>query len=178
MGTVHKYRKPPKNRRQFRGARPNAQSMPKRRYKRRSRWGYKQMMLLTMGVSISGLISVTTLGWIGGSGASSNTLACSSVKVLDGDTFDCGTTRIRLQGIDAPELEGHCRSGRECAPGDPHASTENLRRLVTWNSVQCRQTDIDAYGRTVARCKAGKTDLSCAQIEGGYAIRRYALIFC
>jgi hypothetical protein len=24
----------------------------------------------------------------------------------------------------------------------------------------------------------GETDLSCAQIEGGYAIRRYALIFC
>ena len=178
MGSVHKFRKPPKNRGQFRGTRPNPQSRRRHWPKRRWRWGYKQMMLLIMGISIGGLIGLSAIGWGDGSKASGSTLVCSSVDVLDGDTFDCGTTRIRLEGIDAPELEGHCRPGRQCAPGDPHASTANLRRLVNWNTVQCRQTDTDAYGRTVARCTAGKTDLSCAQIEGGYAIRRYALIFC
>ncbi|MBA4087300.1 MAG: nuclease [Novosphingobium sp.] len=113
-----------------------------------------------------------------GTAKSGDTFECSSVNVLDGDTFDCGSTRVRLQGIDAPELEGHCRPGRECAPGDPVASTDNLRRLATRNSVQCRKADTDAYGRTVARCTAGETDLSCAQIQAGYAIRRYALIMC
>lgn len=178
MGTIHKFRKPPKNRNQFRGARPTPRSGLKRRPKRPWLWGYKQAMLLTMGVSIGGLVGVTALGWIGDGKASSNTFECASVDVLDGDTFDCGATRVRLQGIDAPELEGHCRPGRECAPGDPYASTENLRHLVNWNTVQCRQTDTDVYGRAVARCTAGKTDLSCAQIEGGYAIHRYARIFC
>ena len=178
MGTVHKFKQPPKNRNQFRGMRPNPRAGSKRRPKRSWRWGYKQAMLLTLGVSIGGLVGVTALGWMGGAAKSGDTFSCSTVNVLDGDTFDCGSTRIRLQGIDAPELEGHCRPGRECAPGDPVASTENLRRLATWNSVQCRKTDTDAYGRTVARCTAGKTDLSCAQIQGGYAIRRYALIMC
>jgi endonuclease YncB( thermonuclease family) len=47
-------------------------------------------------------------------------------SVTDGDTIRCGDERIRLLGIDAPELPGHCRSGRNCAPGDPYASTSSL----------------------------------------------------
>lgn len=103
---------------------------------------------------------------------------CVMPRIIDGDTFDCAGTRVRLQGIDAPESEGHCRPGRDCAPGDPSASTANLRRLVGWNKVICHQTDTDVYGRTVARCSAGEVDLSCAQAKGGYAILRYAPINC
>jgi len=35
---------------------------------------------------------------------------------------------------------------------------------------------IDVYGRTVARHSAGERDLSCEQIEGGFAVRRYGEI--
>jgi endonuclease YncB( thermonuclease family) len=98
--------------------------------------------------------------------------------VTDGDTFRCGGRRVRLQGIDAPEMPGHCRPGRDCTPGDPDASATNLRRMLRWHSVTCRQTDIDGYGRTVARCSAGEQDLSCAQIDGGFAVRRYGAISC
>lgn len=104
--------------------------------------------------------------------------SCVMPRVIDGDTFDCANTRVRLQGIDAPETEGHCRPGRDCAPGDPSVSTANLRRLVRWNKVICRKTETDAYGRMVARCSAGEVDLSCAQVEGGFAILRYAPISC
>lgn len=103
---------------------------------------------------------------------------CSSPNVVDGDTLRCGATRIRLQGIDAPEMEGHCRPGRECAPGDPVASTDNLRRLVSGGSMTCRQTDTDRYGRVVAMCEVGGVDLSCEQVRSGHAIRRYAAISC
>lgn len=178
MGTIHNFRKPQKSQVRTRGSRPNSGAWSKRRRKRPRRWGFKQAMLLTMGVSAGGLIGMTALGWTDGGKSSDAKFDCSSVNVLDGDTFDCGPTRVRLQGIDAPELEGHCRPGRECAPGDPVASTANLQRLVNWTTVQCRKTDTDTYGRTVARCTAGQTDLSCAQIEGGYAIHRYALIMC
>lgn len=105
-------------------------------------------------------------------------LVCASVRVIDGDTFDCDSTRIRMEGIDAPEMPGHCRRGRDCTPGDPYASEANLRRLVQSGAVQCRKTDTDRYGRTVARCHAGEVDLSCKQIEGGFAVRRYSGIWC
>lgn len=176
MGTVHKFRKRPKNHGQFRGRVPPLRPR-QREPRRRWRWGYKQAMLATLGVSIGGLIAVTAIQWTSDE-ASAATLECTSAEVLDGDTFDCGATRVRLHGIDAPELEGHCRPGRECAPGDPYASTEHLRSLIGTQTLQCRQTDTDVYGRMVARCTVGETDLSCAQLEGGYAIRRYGMIFC
>lgn len=177
MGSVHKFRKRPKNKGQFRGGRPAPFLSPKRRAKRRWYWGYRQAMLVTIGLSAVGMLAASMLE-PAASGAPEHTLECSSVDVLDGDTFDCGSTRIRLEGIDAPELEGHCRPGRTCAPGDPHASTANLTRLTESGTIRCQRTDTDVYGRTVARCTVGETDLSCAQIEGGHAIRRYAPIEC
>lgn len=105
-------------------------------------------------------------------------VGCTSPQVLDGDTLHCGTTRIRLSSIDAPELPGHCRPGRECTPGDPYASTGNLRSLVAGQPVQCQQVDTDHYGRAVARCSVEGRDLSCARVEGGFAIRRYGFLIC
>ena len=109
---------------------------------------------------------------------SEGSFSCVNPRIIDGDTFVCDGARVRLTGIDSPEKEGRCRPGRVCAPGDPVASTDNLRKLVQGNRVICEKTDTDRYGRTVARCTAGGTDLSCAQVEGGHAILRYAPISC
>lgn len=103
---------------------------------------------------------------------------CARVRVLDGDTFKCDGQSIRMVGIDAPELPGHCRPGRECTPGDPYASSANLEALIAGGEVACRTVDTDAYGRTVARCTAGDVDLSCEQMQGGFAVSRYGAISC
>ena len=105
-------------------------------------------------------------------------IGCVSPRVLDGDTIRCGETRIRLSSIDAPEMPGHCRPGRECTPGDPYASTGNLRSLVSGQAVGCRQVDTDHYGRAVARCSVQGRDLSCAQVEAGFAVKRYGWLSC
>jgi endonuclease YncB( thermonuclease family) len=62
--------------------------------------------------------------------ADAETFQCPAPAVVDGDTLRCGDRRVRLYGIDAPELPGHCRPGRACTPGNPYASTDNLRRLI------------------------------------------------
>lgn len=137
-------------------------------------------------ITAIGLLAGTALGlgWAqvpagqSSAAAPSDDVGCSDPRVVDGDTLRCGRTRIRLQGIDAPELPGHCARGRDCTPGDPFASTDNLRALVSGGAMVCRQTDTDRYGRTVARCSVRGKDLSCAQIEGGFAVRRYAPISC
>lgn len=123
--------------------------------------------MLTFAVAVAGLVG--TSGWRSAESADpARSFACSSPEIVDGDTLRCDGRRVRLHGIDAPELPGHCRPGRSCTPGDPYASSENLRRMASSAALRCRQRDVDSYGRIVARCSAGEQDLSCGQIEAGH----------
>lgn len=94
----------------------------------------------------------------------------SNCSVTDGDTIRCGDERIRLLAIDAPELPGHCRPGRDCAPGDPIASTDALRRLTAHKTIMIKRVGEDRYGRTLGVLYVDGINLSCAQIASGHAI--------
>ena len=96
--------------------------------------------------------------------------ALLSCTVTDGDTLRCGRERVRLIGIDAPELPGHCRQGRHCAPGDPWESKAALTRIVRGKPVRLERHGTDRYGRTLAFAWVGKVNLSCAQLNAGQAI--------
>lgn len=90
-------------------------------------------------------------------------------RVTDGDTLRCGSERIRLLAIDAPELPGHCRRGRVCAPGDPHQSTSSLAGAMT-GRLTIERVGEDHYGRTLALVAGDKGDMSCWQLAQGQAI--------
>lgn len=95
-------------------------------------------------------------------------LACFLVAI-DGDTLRCGKERIRLLGIDAPEMPGHCRRGRKCVPGDPYASKEALASLLKGKALIERRGR-DRYGRTLARVRVNGIDLSEIMIQRGQAV--------
>jgi endonuclease YncB( thermonuclease family) len=175
-------------------------SRPRRRWQRnvvpfgraRSRTAGKSIRLVASGLLVGSLLGIAGMHWSGRLPIASATAAaptraasppdlgigCISPKVVDGDTLRCGSTRIRLSSIDAPEMPGHCRPGRQCTPGDPFASTANLRSLVVGQATTCRQLDTDRYGRAVAFCSADGRDLSCAQVQSGHAIVRYGALNC
>lgn len=94
-------------------------------------------------------------------------MACTAT---DGDTLRCGPERVRLIGIDAPEMPGHCARHRRCAPGDPVAARAHLARLLRSGPIIITRTGRDHYGRTLALVRAGGTDLSCAQLRAGHAV--------
>jgi len=112
----------------------------------------------------------------------------ASCRAVDGDTLHCGDERIRLLGIDAPELPGHCRRGRACVPGDGYASRESLAAVLERlprasiskiemfrNGGRLRLLTIqrlgrDRYGRTLALVSVGGVDLSCYQLQRGQAV--------
>jgi endonuclease YncB( thermonuclease family) len=83
---------------------------------------------------------------------------------IDGDTLRCNRERIRLIGIDAPELPGHCRRGRHCVAGDPIASTKSLSSVAT-GRLKIRRFGEDHYGRTLALLSGKMGDLSCWQLK-------------
>lgn len=91
-------------------------------------------------------------------------------RVVDGDTLRCGSERVRLLGIDAPE-KGTCQPNRRCAPGDPIASEESLRTAAR-GPLKIRRVGKDRYGRTLALVSSRYGDLSCHQIRSKHAIYR------
>lgn len=85
---------------------------------------------------------------------------------------------MRLYGIDAPEMPGACRPGRQCTPGDPIAARDHLRALTSGKSVVCQQVDKDRYGRIIVRCAVNGVDLSCSMVRDGFAVERYGRLNC
>jgi micrococcal nuclease len=88
---------------------------------------------------------------------------------VDGDTLNCGGETIRLLGIDAPELPGHCRVDRACAPGDPFVSKRTLQSSLL-PAMAIERIDVDRYGRTVATVFGDGQSLSCLQLLRGQAL--------
>jgi endonuclease YncB( thermonuclease family) len=107
-------------------------------------------------------------------------ITCSIEWVHDGDTFRCAGYHksTRLYGVDAPEMPGACRPGRDCVPGDPYASRDRLKALIGSGPLRCELIETDGYGRPVMRCWAGSTDLSCALVREGFAVERYGRLNC
>ena len=91
------------------------------------------------------------------------------VRVVDGDSLALGKRRLRLKGIDAPELAQRCRKdGYEYGCGTESASY--LRGLIGSAEVVCKGEGIDRYGRDLVRCRAGDVDLNAAMVRSGHAI--------
>lgn len=102
------------------------------------------------------------------------------LKVIDGDTFEARvniwpgvdvTTRVRLRGIDAPELKARC--DEEYAKALEARGT--LGRLLAEGGVAISRVAIDKYGgRVVADASSYKTgDIAQTLLEAGMA-RRYS----
>jgi endonuclease YncB( thermonuclease family) len=99
------------------------------------------------------------------------------LRIIDGDTVEARVhvwlgqeivTRVRLAGIDAPELRGHCASERERAL----AARQALARLVEGRSVTLAAIGPDKYfGRVVARLVTGDgIDASENLLSSGNAV--------
>jgi len=86
-------------------------------------------------------------------------LAGAQARIVDGDTFWLGGTKIRVFGIDAPEA---------ATPLGP-AATDWLRRKLDGQEVDCVKKDTDRYGRTVATCYVGGSDIARQMVFEGWA---------
>lgn len=93
----------------------------------------------------------------------------SSARVIDGDTLDLGEGRVRLVGIDAPEIDQTCHDGIAFY-GCGREARERLRQLISGREVTCATRRKDRYGRFLATCHAGGVDIAARMVEGGWAV--------
>jgi endonuclease YncB( thermonuclease family) len=95
--------------------------------------------------------------------------AAGQAIVNDGDSITLGGERIRLRGIDAPELDQICqRDGEDYACG--RRSKAALAERIGGKPVECRGWERDRFQRLLAVCRVGEADLNLAQVEAGWAL--------
>lgn len=93
-----------------------------------------------------------------------------AVRVADGDSFELAGARIRLEGIDSPELAQNCGPPEAPWPCGKRARAALAQLVQEGGAVTCRAVDTDRYGRAVAICRAGDVDLGERMVEQGLAI--------
>ena len=105
--------------------------------------------------------------------------AAQVLRVLDGDTFEARvsvwpgieiTTKVRLRGIDAPELRARCADEQVKA----QAARDALAAMLAEGAVGISRVTLDKYGgRVVADASTRKTaDVSAALLRAGH-VRSY-----
>ncbi len=141
----------------------------------------RQVVLGTVGASL-----LVASAYLIGEWQSADTIT----RVVDGDTLVInGRTRVRLWGIDAPELEQQCWQPISLEPGTPFEGAEvswpcgqqakaYLQSFFALPSVTlhcARQSWWPSYGRRVMLCtvtnKAGDVhDIGKSLVAAGYAL--------
>lgn len=91
-------------------------------------------------------------------------------QVVDGDTLDMDSTRLRLFGIDAPEPGQSCMD-REGATYDCGAkAAEALVQLIGDQAVRCRSVGRNPENLPLVLCSAGSIDLNSELVRLGWAV--------
>lgn len=85
--------------------------------------------------------------------------------VVDGDTFWLDGEKIRIVGIDAPEMKGRCRT--ETARAEK--AKLRLRDILNSAAITLDRTGKDRFGRTLAHVRVGAGDTGDMLVREGLA---------
>ncbi|MFA7429892.1 MAG: thermonuclease family protein [Rhodospirillaceae bacterium] len=93
-----------------------------------------------------------------------------AARVIDGDTLAIQGVRVRLWAVDAPEIDQTCRSAAGLTWPCGLAAAEVLKERLRGQFVTCWRRDTDRYGRMVATCTVGTTDVGAWLLINGWAV--------
>jgi endonuclease YncB( thermonuclease family) len=95
----------------------------------------------------------------------------SNIRVVDGDTIVLNNLRIRLQGIDAPELKQECTnliSHHTYKCGE--VAKNYLIKLIGTAKVACTDEGLDKYKRRLSYCYIDQLNLNREMVKSGNAL--------
>ena len=101
------------------------------------------------------------------------------IRIIDADTIELEGEKVRLNGIDAPEM------GQKCEDIDfkmyhcgvyARDALQALIEAVPGEMVQCQYTGKDFYDRLIGECSLGKININMWLVENGWALayRKYS----
>jgi endonuclease YncB( thermonuclease family) len=91
-------------------------------------------------------------------------------RIVDGDTLTISDTKVRLEGIDAPETDQVCLDdhGEKWTCGIE--ARDQLSAHVGGREISCVVTGQDRYGRSLGTCSLGHEDLNEWMVRNGWAL--------
>jgi endonuclease YncB( thermonuclease family) len=91
-------------------------------------------------------------------------------KIVDGDTIQFGDIRLKMEGIDAPQMDQLCldKAGVRWKCGV--AAREYLRSKTGSKPWSCEVVRQNHHGRLLARCLAGSDDIARVMVRSGWAL--------
>lgn len=91
-------------------------------------------------------------------------------RIVDGDTVQIDSTKIRLSGIDAPETDQLCldEKGQRWTCGI--SSRDELVGHAGGKPWTCHVTGTDRYRRSLATCEVGGEDVEQWMVRSGWAL--------
>ena len=108
-------------------------------------------------------------------------------KIIDGDTVHINNKKIRLEGIDAPEIKQQCKKpflkisviiGFEFSKNHSCGviAKKKLIDKINYSKIKCITSSKDRYKRFLATCYKGKVNLNKWLVRNGYAVayKRYS----
>jgi endonuclease YncB( thermonuclease family) len=91
-------------------------------------------------------------------------------RIVDGDTVQIGVTKIRLNGIDAPETDQLCLDARGDRWACGVAARDELIKFSRDRPWTCDVTGLDKYGRSLADCTIDGIDVDRWMVRSGWAL--------
>jgi endonuclease YncB( thermonuclease family) len=91
--------------------------------------------------------------------------------VIDGDTIDVAGSRIRRQGIDAPESNQTCTDAGNRTWPCGRAATRELIDHLAGRPLKCESAGLDRYRRVLAVCALPDgSDVNAWLVQQGWAL--------
>ena len=101
-----------------------------------------------------------------------------NATVIDGDTIKINSKKIRLHGIDAPEIKQLCereflnfffftfKKNYKCG----ELSKKKLEYFIQNDKIECKTEGIDRYKRIIGTCFKNKININSKMVRNGYAV--------
>ncbi len=118
---------------------------------------------------LESLIAVLSISFLGSNAFAADALS-GIPRIIDGDTLALGSTKIRLQGIDAPETDQVCLDSRGKHWTCGIEARDRLATKIGNRSIDCVSSGLDTYGRTLAVCNVAGEGLNAWMVREGWAL--------
>ena len=102
--------------------------------------------------------------------------ASSSLKIIDGDTIILNSEKIRLYGIDTPEIKQTCTDNYGHTYLCGVKAKLELEKIIGSRKVSCIKKTKDRYKRSISICYVDENDINSLMVKRGWALayRKYS----